>query len=199
MVLQWMADGERERIIRASRAERDAMTGPEITIRDAHAADVGRLALIGATTFLETYAETVDGDDLVTHCATLHSAVKYAELLAGPDARAWLAEVQPGRAPVGYLVMTRPELTAAVPGDLEVRRIYVLQRYQGRRIGVRLLNEAIAAARAAGAHRLLLGVYSANDAAIAFYTRSGFRRIGTREFTVGASTYHDYVLALALD
>lgn len=175
------------------------MTGPEITIREAQAADVGRLALIGATTFLETYADTVDGDDLVAHCAKQHSTARYAELLAGPDARAWLAEVQPGRAPIGYVVMTRPDLPASEPGDLEVKRIYVLQRFQGRRVGVRLLNEAIAGARAAGAHRLLLGVYSVNEPAIAFYTRTGFRRIGTREFTVGGGTYHDYVLALALD
>ncbi len=175
------------------------MTGPEITIREAQPADLGRLALIGATTFLETYAETVDGDDLVAHCAKQHSEAKYRELLSATDARAWLAEVQPGRAPVGYLVMTRPDLPAAESGDLEVRRVYVLQRYQGRRVGVRLLNEAIAAARAAGARRLLLGVYSENEPAIAFYTRIGFRRIGTREFSVGAGTYHDYVLALALD
>jgi ribosomal protein S18 acetylase RimI-like enzyme len=175
------------------------MGEPEITIRTALEADAGRLALIGATTFLETYAETVDGDDVVAHCANMHSAEKYRELLAGPDARAWLADIQPGRAPVGYLVMTRPDLPSSEPGDLEVKRVYVLQRYQGRRVGVRLVNEAIAAARAAGAHRLLLGVYSLNEAALAFYTRVGFRRIGTREFCVGRNTYHDFVLALTLD
>lgn len=176
------------------------MTDPEITIRAAaRGVDEGRLALIGATTFLETYAETVDGDDVVAHCANQHSVAKYAQLLDGPGAQAWLAEVQPGRAPIGYVLVTQPELPAAQPGDLEVKRIYVLQRYQGRRVGVRLLNETIAAARSAGAHRLLLGVYSINEAAIAFYTKIGFRRVGTREFSVGRNTYHDYVLALALD
>lgn len=176
------------------------MSGPEITIRPATiGADEGRLALIGATTFLESYVETVDGDDVVAHCANQHSVAKYGALLAGPGAQAWLAEVQPGRAPIGYLLLTQPDLPASEPGDLEVKRIYVLQRYQGRSVGVRLLNEAIAAARAAGAHRLLLGVYSINEGAIAFYTKIGFRRVGTREFTVGRNTYHDYVLALALD
>lgn len=175
------------------------MSDADITIRTATEADLGRLALIGATTFLETYAETVDGDDVVAHCTNMHSPGKYGELLGGADARAWLAEIQPGRAPIGYLVMTRPDLPSSEPGDLEVKRVYVLQRFQGRRVGVRLVNEAIAAARTSGAHRLLLGVYSLNEAALAFYTRVGFRRIGTREFSVGRNTYHDFVLALALD
>jgi ribosomal protein S18 acetylase RimI-like enzyme len=58
---------------------------------------------------------------------------------------------------------------------------------------------AIAAAQAGGAKRLLLGVYSVNDGALAFYTRCGFRRSGTREFRAGRRTYHDLVLARDLD
>jgi ribosomal protein S18 acetylase RimI-like enzyme len=175
------------------------MNDHDVTIRAAGPADLERMSLVGTATFLETYAGTVAGDDIVAHCGRAHAADTYRTLLAGPDACAWLAEVEPGRAPVGYLVMTRPDLPDAEDGDLEVRRIYVLHRFQGRRVGVRLLNEAIAAAHAAGARRLLLGVYSLNENALAFYTRCGFRRIGTREFSVGANHYHDYVLARALD
>ena len=175
------------------------MNESEITLRTAEAADLGRLALVGAATFLETYAGNVDGDDIVAYASEAHSPAAYRALLAEPDARAWLAELPPGGAPVGYALLTRPDLPDALPGDLEVRRIYVLAPYQGRRIGVRLLNEAIAAAQAAGARRLLLGVYSVNDGALAFYTRCGFRRIGTREFRAGRRTYHDLVLARDLD
>jgi ribosomal protein S18 acetylase RimI-like enzyme len=171
----------------------------EITLRPAGAADASRLALVGAATFLETYAGNVDGDDIVAHASEAHSPEAYRALVAGPDARAWLAEATPGGAPVGYAILTRPDLPAARPDDLEVRRIYVLAPFQGRRIGVRLLNETIAAAQAAGAKRLLLGVYSVNDAALAFYTRCGFRRIGTRDFRAGRRTYHDLVLARELD
>jgi ribosomal protein S18 acetylase RimI-like enzyme len=175
------------------------MTDSDITIRAADAADAERLAVVGQATFLETYATTVDGTDLVAHCVAEHSPARWRALLAEPGVQAWIAELQPTRAPVGYVLLTRPDLPDAAADDLEVRRIYVLQRFQGRHVGVRLLNEAIAAAQAAGAHRLLLGVYAVNDAAVAFYTRCGFRRVGTREFAVGAGRYHDYVLARALD
>ena len=56
----------------------------------------------------------------------------------------------------------------------------------------------IAEARAAGKQRLLLGVKAANEAALAFYGRHGFERIGERKFLVGAMLCDDYVLARTL-
>jgi ribosomal protein S18 acetylase RimI-like enzyme len=177
----------------------DHAVAPEITIRTVDASDAERLALVGAATFLETYAGNVDGGDIVAHAGDAASPAAYRALLGEPGTRAWLAEVAPGRAPVGYALLARPDLPDARPGDLEVRQIYVLAPFQGRRIGVRLLNEAIAAAQAAGARRVLLGVYSVNAGALAFYTRCGFRRVGTREFVIRQTAYHDFVLARDLD
>jgi ribosomal protein S18 acetylase RimI-like enzyme len=57
---------------------------------------------------------------------------------------------------------------------------------------------ARAGAWAAGARRLLLGVYGRNRRAIAFYARQGFIQVGVRKFEVGANTYDDLVLALGL-
>ena len=82
--------------------------------------------------------------------------------------------------------------------DLEIKRIYLLSRFQGSGVGARLMAVALDAARAAGATRILLGVYGDNAAAIAFYARQGFTRAGVRKFLVGANTYDDLVLARAL-
>jgi ribosomal protein S18 acetylase RimI-like enzyme len=170
------------------------MADLEIAIRAADATDADALALVGQATFLETYAGSHSRADIVAHCAVHHTPDAYRRLLGG-DVRAWLAEVEPGRAPVGYALVGPASGAPAEPGDLEVLRIYVLQPYQGRRLGVRLMNEAVAAASAAGARRLLLGVYPENGLALGFYTRAGFRRIGTRPFTVGARVDHDFILA----
>ena len=112
----------------------------------------------------------------------------------------WIAEVDPGRAPVGYLVLTAPDLPLAGvgPRDLEVKRIYLLHRFQGGGIGARLMSEARAHAIARGCRRLLLGVYGRNAAAIGFYERLGYRHLGTRQFKVGENTYDDVVLGLDL-
>ncbi|HAN89030.1 MAG TPA: GNAT family N-acetyltransferase, partial [Erythrobacter sp.] len=51
-----------------------------------------------------------------------------AGLLAA-GARAWLAEID--RAPIGYALLTRPELDAAQDGDIELKKIYLLSRFHG--------------------------------------------------------------------
>jgi ribosomal protein S18 acetylase RimI-like enzyme len=60
------------------------------------------------------------------------------------------------------------------------------------------MQEAEKHARVRGMKRLLLGVYSRNEAAISFYERLGYKRVGERSFTVGENTYHDYIFALPL-
>lgn len=110
-------------------------------------------------------------------------------------ARAWLAELD--HAPIGYALLIRPELDAAIDGDIELKKIYLLSRFHGSGIAQRLLAAALDGAQ--GMRRLLLGVKADNHRAIAFYTKQGFRQIGTRRFDVGGTFYDDVVLARDLD
>jgi ribosomal protein S18 acetylase RimI-like enzyme len=168
-----------------------------INIRPCTAADAGALALVGQATFLETYAAQLGGADLVHHCEHEHGRARYAEWLSQPDVyRFWAAEVAETGVVVGYVMLTPPDLPVPTgPGDLEVKRIYLLSRFQGGGVGWRMMLTALEAARIAGAPRALLGVYGENASAIAFYARQGFTQAGVRSFQVGASTYDDLVLA----
>ena len=168
---------------------------PDWRIRPADTVDAARLALVGAATFLESFAGVVDGGGIVAHCARQHSAETYGAYL-NKGARAWLAEIEPGAAPVGYALACKPELEQAEDGDLELKRIYLLSRFQGSGMAAALLDAVLAAA--AGHRRLLLGVKDDNHRALAFYRKSGFDVIGTRRFDVGGKTYDDYVLAREL-
>ena len=172
----------------------------DATIRRCVAGDELVLSLVGRAAFLEAFAGEISGRDIVAHCEHQHSSEKYAAWLNDPRSAAWLAEVDPDRAPVGYLVVTTPDLplTDISASDLEVKRVYLLHRFQGRGIGARLMAAAREYAFARGSRRLLLGVYGGNSAAIAFYERLGYQRLGTRAFKVGANTYHDLVLGLVL-
>lgn len=172
----------------------------DAVVRRCAAGDEDDLSLVGQAAFLEAFVGVISGRDIIAHCRRQHSREKYEAYLADPKSAVWIAEVEPGRAPVGYLVLTTPDLPLAdlAPGDLEVKRIYLLHRFQGAGIGARLMKEAREHAMAHGCRRMLLGVYSGNTAAIAFYERLGYERIGTRPFKVGDNTYHDLILALTL-
>ena len=170
-----------------------------IAIREAGLGDEHRLALVGAATFLESYAGVLPGDDIIAHCATKHAPMIYEDWLIGGEARIWLAEAEQGRAPVGYAVMALPDLPLPTgPDDAELRRIYVLHRFHKEKVGWALMKTALDAARRTGRRRMLVGVYGKNERAIAFYKRVGFVVVGERQFQVGAMLHDDLILALAL-
>lgn len=162
--------------------------------------DEHALALVGQATFLETFAGVLDGADILAHCHTQHTAAVYAAWLGERAGLLWLAETTAGLAPIGYFGLRAAELPApdVRETDIELKRIYVLKRFQGTGVGDALMDRAITTARDFGKTRLLLGVYALNERAIAFYQRRGFQPVATRRFPVGHNTYEDTVFALPL-
>lgn len=171
----------------------------EVGIRRAQIGDEHALSLVGQATFLETFSGVLDGAAITRHCRTAHSPSHYLNWLGDARSAVWLAGAVPGDAPVGYVVVAAPDLPGAdVARDLELKRIYLLGRYQGGGLGKRLLGEAVGHARNVGAARLLLGVYAGNHSAIAFYQKQGFVHFADRQFVVGGIRYDDHVMSLAL-
>jgi ribosomal protein S18 acetylase RimI-like enzyme len=170
-----------------------------VKIRPARREDAAALALIGQASFLETYAGQLPAADILAHCADEHSVERYVGWLAGSDRSLWIVEAADGGAPVGYAVIGPSDLPVATDGRaLELKRFYLLGRLHGHGLGARLMSEVLEGARAAGAQQLLLGVFSANAHAIAFYARQGFTQAGVRKFRVGQGVYDDLVLARRL-
>lgn len=168
-------------------------------LRQCSAGDAHALSLVGGASFLEAFAGILEAPDILAHVAKNNSPEAFAKYLAMPTTRCVLAEAQPGDAPVGYIVCCEPDLPVELtPRDYELRRIYLLHRFQGLGIGRALMDAAIEHAASLGRTRLLLGVYGRNHDAIRFYEACGFRQIGERYFTVGSTTHHDAVMARTL-
>ena len=148
----------------------------EINVRPCLPAASAALALVAAATFLEGLAEMLPGAAIVAHCARVHTEPAYAGYLASPSARLWIAETASTAAPVGYALLSPPDLALPdlAPTDLELKRIYLFSRYAGRGAGQQLMDAAIAEARSQRALRLLLGVNIRNDRALAFYRKYQF-------------------------
>ncbi|MBU3076565.1 GNAT family N-acetyltransferase [Sphingomonas quercus] len=169
-------------------------------IRRADERDADALALIGSATFLDAYAGRMPGAGIVAHAAAKNQPATYARWGTAADHALWLVEADEGGAPVGYQVVAPPDMDGftAAPGDVELKRIYLLSRLYGTGAGQALMDEAIRWAREQGMARLLLALWDENFRALAFYRRQGFAQIGQRRFQVGAQVYDDPVLALDL-
>lgn len=176
------------------------MAAPACTLRRCTPGDEVALTLLGQATFLEAFAGTLRGSDIFGHCTRMHSLQVYRDWLHDPAMQLWMTETVEGAAPVGYLVLSPadlplPDLSEA---DAEVKRVYLLHRFQGLGLGRRLMDAARDHARQLGRRRLLLGVYAQNHPAIAFYRRLGYHPVGTRTFRVGETDCQDLILGLTL-
>jgi ribosomal protein S18 acetylase RimI-like enzyme len=172
----------------------------EPVLRRAVPADAARLALLGAATFLNSFAHDHPGDAIVAHVDAYHSRDWYGRLLADPNCAAWILETELG-APIGYALLTPPELDGPTgPGDLELKRIYLLSPWQSGGWGARLLDAVEGEAQARGAKRLLLCVYTVNEGAQRFYARRGYTDTGYRQkFLVGPVEFEDFIWSKNLD
>jgi diamine N-acetyltransferase len=166
-------------------------------LRRAGVADAAKLSLIGCATFIESFANDHDGDEVVRYLTTDHAPDWYARELAEPAKIAWLVEESVG-CPVGYAMA----ISATLPGtdaatDFELKRIYMLSKWHGGGWGSKLFQAAEDEARARGAERLVLSVYVENIPAQKFYAARGFETIGRWVFE-GFDASEDFILAKTL-
>ncbi|EZP49092.1 GNAT family N-acetyltransferase [Sphingomonas sp. RIT328] len=165
-------------------------------LRRASPADAPAVALVAGASFLATFAGILDGADIVAHVAKNSSVEAFRRWIADPASVVTLAEHPDGAAPVGYTMLTAPDLPIpAGPHDIELRRIYTLPVASGTGLGALLMARAVEDARALSATRMLLGVYGGNRRARLFYERQGFELAGRRQYQVGATLHDDVVYA----
>ena len=168
-------------------------------LRLASVEDAPAAALVAGASFLATFAGILDGADIVAHVAKNSAPATFAAWSGDPGSVVTLAEHPIGAAPVGYSVLTTPDLPVASHGsDIELRRIYTLPLAQGTGLGRALMQRAIADAIAMGKTRLLLGVLGRNARARAFYELQGFQVVGTRQYRVGRALCDDVIYARPL-
>lgn len=85
---------------------------------------------------------------------------------------AWVARL--GGELIGFSVVMR------VLDEAHLLNIGVVEKYQGRGHGARLLRNAMVAARHGGIHRMFLEVRPSNTRAVELYRHFGFQQLGRR-------------------
>ena len=81
---------------------------------------------------------------------------------------------------------------------LEIQRIYVLQKYKGKKIGKMLIEEAKKIAMENSLRYIWLGVWEKNYSAIKFYEKQGFKNFDTHIFKLGNDEQIDNLMKFSL-
>lgn len=146
----------------------------KVEIKRAVESEAKMLALLGQVTFREAFGKYFLKQDLQDYFAESFSVEKISKELRGKNNIFWLALAE--ELPVGYAKFKKPS---------ELEKLYILQEFEGNRIGEMLQNEVIAEVKKTGTQELFLTVRTDNAKAIRFYEKHGFVRAANRIYTVG--------------
>ena|SRR5689334_15444935 len=140
-----------------------AVTGPELRIRDVELADVPAVIALVSDVLAEFGLEFGKGSPTDDELRELPDSY------AARGGAFWIAERD------GVVVGTCG-LFPVAPATFELRKMYLRPSTRGAGLGRRLLDVAIAFARARGATQIVLDTVEEMRAAIAFYEAHGFVR-----------------------
>ena len=165
-----------------------------VTLKRVLTADVLDLQHIGKATFTETFAWCNTEENLLNYLSSNFNTDKLLAQINNPDSEFYFAES--GMEIVGYLKVNlaaaQTELQDAT--SLEIERIYVLNAFQGKKVGQILFDKAVQIAQTYKKEYLWLGVWEENTKAIAFYEKNGFVVFDTHEFKLGDEVQTDYLM-----
>ena len=168
-------------------------------IRTATADDAGRLAALAAVTFPLACPPESLPEDIAAHVANTLSEANFRTYLADPAVTVLVIDAD-GELRGYSLLVARPARDPDVAAALtilpsaELSKCYVHPDHHGLGAAAELIRASIASAAADGARGLWLGVNEQNVRAIRFYEKSGFRKVGTKSFTLGSAVEHDFVM-----
>ena len=82
---------------------------------------------------------------------------------------------------------------------LEIERIYIVEKYQGKKLGQSLLNFALKLGKKRAVDFIWLGVWDQNHKAIEFYKRNQFEMFSSHTFVLGEEQQIDLLMKRYLD
>lgn len=156
--------------------------------------EIADLQEISRRTFFETYAAGNTEKDMLKYLDEEFTSEKLIAELNDQNSEFYFA-LYAGEI-VGYLKVNFGQSQTDIKDDksLEIQRIYVLNEFQGLKIGKSLYRKAIEIANQKKLDYLWLGVWEENPNAIQFYEKIGFKAFDKHVFMLGEDEQTDIMM-----
>lgn len=169
-----------------------------ITINRASVEDIATIQSIGRETFFETFASRNTAADMEKY---LEESFKYEKILSELNNQESLFFIAwEDKDPVGYLKVNVGKAQTELQDEtaLEIERIYVKQRYHGKKVGQLLYEKALETAQMQNKSYVWLAVWEENPRAINFYRKNGFVEFSKHIFKLGNDEQTDIMMKKVL-
>ncbi|MGY3055602.1 ribosomal protein S18 acetylase RimI-like enzyme [Pedobacter sp. UYEF25] len=157
---------------------------------------IEQLQKICSQTFCETNATTSSEKNINEYLAASFSVEKLTIELSDYNSEFYFATIDSEI--IAYLKINFGESQTELQDDnaIEIERIYVLNRFQGQKVGQIFFNKAVDVAKERNAAYIWLAVWEKNLSAIGFYKKNGFEEFDKRLFKLSDDEQIDLMLKL---
>lgn len=169
-----------------------------VEIKKCGRGDLQILQEISIETFNDTFKEQNSPENMKAYLDKAFNADQLEKELSNLSSEFYLIYFHEEAA--GYLKVNRNDAQSETMGEesLEIERIYIRYKFQGKGLGKYLLNQAVDIAVSHHKKRIWLGVWEKNENAIAFYKKMGFVQTGAHSFYMGDEEQVDFVMTRTL-
>lgn len=169
----------------------------DVRVRRAVREDAKSIAVISIEVWANAYLRDGVNAFFADYVLAEFTENKILERLDQPQSLCWVSDNRDGID--GFVfVNENAEPPAEGCSTFEVETLYVQPRHQSAGKGLILLQQAIRHCRSCGFENLWLKVNAENRKAIGFYSKHGFRNVGSTFFRIGDASYENFVMTLDL-
>jgi RimJ/RimL family protein N-acetyltransferase len=171
---------------------------PTLSFRQALSEDAAALAALAEQTFIDTYSEQNDAQQIREHCRKNFGIPQQLNEINDSSYAVILAYQDQELVGFAQVVQNPPPDSIVADHAVALYRYYVKKEWHGKGIATPLLVEAEQAAKDFGAKQLWLGMWEHNARALAYYQKVGFQHVGWMDYEFGGVIERDYVLLKSL-
>lgn len=168
----------------------------QIKIRRAEIEDAETLADLSYKTFWDAFHEHPENapEDMAAYMEKAFSNETLRAELSDENVIFIIAEFENELA--GYAKITLGAIEDGIVAEkpIELNRLYSHQKFLGKGIGQKLMDECFQIAKENDCDAMWLGVWEFNPRAQAFYKKYGFREVGTHIFQLGSDPQTDLLM-----
>ena len=172
----------------------------EVKIRRARIEDAETLAEISYKTFWDAFHEHPENapEDMAAYMEKAFNNETLRAELNDENVIFLIAEIENESAGYAKITLgaTEDGITAEKP--IELNRLYSHQKFLGKGVGARLMDECFQIAQENDCDAMWLGVWEFNPRAQAFYRKYGFREVGKHIFQLGSDPQTDLLMQVKL-
>ncbi len=149
--------------------------------------DAALLSQLAANTFLQSHGHSAPANDISNYIAEKYDVAVFTLELS--NTKNYYHIIYHHGKPAGYsnIVFDCPYDNSPLQTVAKLERIYLLQQFHDLKLGLRLFQFNIDLAKHHQQTGIWLYVWKENTKAINFYTKAGFKIIGSYDFEISAT------------